>query len=323
VRDDSMTDLARRMRLAAGRVLDSLHPDQRCAATAPFDLIAHRLWTFFPGERPGARLGDLDDDQLGLALDLLASVHSQRALADAHLVIRIESVRRELSGRAGDAYRSLNYWLLITCDPGGSEPWAWRISGHHLLAQATVVGDMVAGAPHFFGSEPAEVLSGPHRGFRALPREEDLGRELALSLQEDQRSVGLLAPVAPAEIRTRFDPVATVPTGPAGFAYARLDRFQRELLDALLRQYLDRATAAVANQAWADLNNAGLDAIRFGWAGPLQRGAGHYYRVSGPSLLIEYDNTQDDANHIHSVWRDLRSDFGGDLLARHYAASHP
>src|SRR5437870_5125156 len=110
--DDDMVALAGCMRQAAARVLDALNPDQRRAATGPLDLIAHRLWTFFPGERPGVRLGDLDDDQLGLALDLLASVHSPRGRADAHLVIRIESVRRELSGRAGDPYRNLNYWLL-------------------------------------------------------------------------------------------------------------------------------------------------------------------------------------------------------------------
>jgi hypothetical protein len=163
------------------------------------------------------------------------------------------------------------------------------------------------------------VLEGPHAGLRALPREEDLARELMLTLQQDQRPMARIAVKAPADIASRFDPVAALPEQPRGIRYARLDRLQRELFVSLLRQYLDRAASAVANQAWTDITDAGLDQVCFGWAGPVEPGAGHYYALSGPSLLIEYDNTQDGANHIHSVWRDLRRDFAGDLLAQHYA----
>jgi hypothetical protein len=163
------------------------------------------------------------------------------------------------------------------------------------------------------------VLEGPHAGLRALPREEDLARELMLTLQEDQRQMAQIAVKAPADIASRWDPVAALPEQPRGIPYARLDRSQRELFMSLLRQYLDRAASAVANQAWTDITNAGLDQVYFGWAGPVEPGAGHYYALSGPILLIEYDNTQDQANHIHSVWRDLRRDFAGDLLAQHYA----
>jgi hypothetical protein len=240
-------------------------------------------------------------------------------------VIRIEAVRRELTlqqaGRAGvDPYRDLPYWLVVLGDPRSTDPWAWRINGHHLLAQATVVGDQVNGVPHFFGAEPATVLEGPHAGLRALPREEDLARELMLTLQEDQQRTAQIAGKAPADIASRWDPVAGLPQQPRGISYARLDRVQRELLVSLLRQYLDRATPAIANQAWTDITDAGLHQVCFGWAGPVEPGAGHYYALSGPSLLIEYDNTQDRANHIHSVWRDLRRDFAGDLLAQHYAS---
>jgi hypothetical protein len=227
----------------------------------------------------------------------LQLVHSVRGWSDLQLVIRIEAVRRELSlrqaGRAGvDPYRDLPYWLVVLGDPRGTDPWAWRINGHHLLAQA---------------------------GVRALPREEDLARELMLTLQQDQRPMARIAVKAPADIASRFDPVAALPEQPRGIRYARLDRLQRELFVSLLRQYLDRAASAVANQAWTDITDAGLDQVCFGWAGPVEPGAGHYYALSGPSLLIEYDNTQDGANHIHSVWRDLRRDFAGDLLAQHYA----
>jgi hypothetical protein len=162
-------------------------------------------------------------------------------------------------GRAGvDPYRDLPYWLVVLGDPTSTDPWAWRINGHHLLAQATVVGDQVNGVPHFFGAEPATVLEGPHAGLRALPREEDLARELMLALQEDQRRMARIAVKAPADIASRWDPVAALPEQPRGVRYARLDRLQRELFVSLLRQYVDRAASAIANQAWTDITDAGL-----------------------------------------------------------------
>lgn len=312
-----MADLAAAMRATVRGLVDQLDTDQRRRMIMPFDSDLHRSWTYFPGERPGIRLGDLDDAQLESALDLLQLIHSVRGWSDTQLLFSVEAVRQQLVRR-----RDLPYWLVVLGDPAGSQPWAWRINGHHLLAQATVVGDQVSGLPHFFGAAPATVLSGPHTGLRALPREEDLARELMLALQDDQRGTALIAVEAPADIASRWDPVAVVPEQPRGISYARLDRFQRELFVALLRQYVDRATPAVANQAWADITDAGLDQVHFGWAGPVESGAGHYYALTGPSLLIEYDNTQDDTNHIHSVWRDLRRDFAGDLLAHHYAHAH-
>jgi hypothetical protein len=323
----TMADLAAAMRAAVRVLVDRLDTEQRSRVVLPFDRDLHRLWTYFPGERPGIRLGDLADDQLEPALDLLQLVHSVRGWSDTQLVIGLEAARRELALQPSDRdsvdpRRDLPYWLVVLGDPSGTGPWAWRINGHHLLAQATIIGDQVRGVPHFFGAEPATVLAGPHVGLRALPREEDLARELMFMLQEDQRQTARIAVDAPRDIASRWDPVAALPDQPRGVSYARLDRLQRELFVALLRQYVDRAAPAVANQAWNDITDAGLEQVSFAWAGPIERGAGHYYALSGPSLLIEYDNTQQQANHIHSVWRDLRRDFAGDLLAQHYAGAH-
>ena len=319
-----MPDLAAAMRVAVVDLIDRLDIEERRRVMFPFDRDLHRHWTYLPGERPGLRLGDLGEAPLQQVLHLLQLLHSVRGWADAQLVIRIEAVRRELSlapaGSDGvDPYRDLPYWLVVLGDPTGPDPWAWRINGHHLLAQATVVRNQVSGVPHFFGAEPATVLEGPHSGLRALPREEDLGRELMLALQDDQRQMAHIAVAAPTDIASRWDPVAALPTQSRGVPYARLDRLQRELFVSLLRQYVDRAAPAVANRAWTDITDAGLAQVCFGWAGPVERRGGHYYALSGPTLLIEYDNTQDHANHIHSVWRDLRRDFAGDLLAQHYA----
>lgn len=314
----SMSDLAAAMRVTVRGLINELDIDQRRRMIMPFDAEQHRSWTYFPGDRAGIRLGELGDEQLELALDLLQLLHSVRGWSDTQLLFSMEAVRQEVSLR-----RDLRYWLVVLGDPAGTDPWAWRINGHHLLAQATVVGDQVGGLPHFFGAAPATVLAGPHAGLRTLPREEDLARELMLALQDDQRRTAQIAAEAPADIASRWDPVAVLPEQPRGISYAGLDRFQRELFVALLRQYVDRAAPAVANQAWADITDAGLDQVHFGWAGPVEPGAGHYYALTGPSLLIEYDKTQDQANHIHSVWRDLRRDFAGDLLAHHYSHAHP
>ena len=214
--------------------------------------------------------------------------------------------------------------MRVLGDPAGDEPWGWRINGHHLAVHAIVVGDRTTLTPHFIGSEPAVIPSGPDAGRRLLGLEEELARELAAGLDPDQRSLGISAEMAPDDILTRHDPVADPSLLPAGIGRDLLRPDQQELLDQLVRRYLDRAPAAYADRCWREAEEAGLDRIRFAWAGPTERGPGngHYYCVTAPDFLIEYDNTQDDANHAHSVWRHLRDDFGADPLRAHYAAHH-
>ncbi|MET0692377.1 MAG: DUF3500 domain-containing protein [Propionibacteriaceae bacterium] len=328
VSPEDMAVLARQMRGVAATLLDALDSAQRQAATTTFDRDELVDWTYLPGARPGVRIADLTAPQRDLASQLLLSSFSTRGEQDAVAVLRTESIRRgrDLAVPAATSvlagYRDPQYWLRILGDPAGADPWAWRISGHHLVAQATVVGDVVAATPQFFGTQPARVLDGPHAGFRGLPREEDLARQLVLLLGEDQRRLAILAPDLPFDIRTRDDPVATVAAVPPGLPYARMDAEQRAVFEELISQYVGRAAAAVSNRAWDDLRQAGLAHVSFGWAGNVDRGHGHYYAVSGPTLLLEYANTQDDANHVHSVWRDLRHDWAGDVLARHYR-QHP
>ena len=175
--------------------------------------------------------------------------------------------------------------------------------------------------PHFIGSEPAVIPSGPDAGRRLLALEEDLGTRPGWT-STSARSAS--APTAPDDILTRHDPVADPSLLPTGIGRDLLRPDQQELLDRLVRRYLDRAPASYADRCWRDAEAAGLDSIRFAWAGPTERGPGrgHYYCVTAPDFLIEYDNTQDDANHAHSVWRHLRDDFGADPLRAHYARHH-
>lgn len=317
-----LPELAGVMRRAALTLLAALDDRQRAAVSGPLDLREWHTWTYLPGDRPGLLLGELTAAQRELALDLLHTAFSPRGVSDLLMVQRTEEIRRELSPRDLTPVPHLDppYWLRVLGAPS-AEPWSWRVSGHHLVAQATVVGDRVATTPQFFGAQPAEVGTGPHRGFRSLPREQDLARELVLALEEDQRRQAVASTVAPDDIASRQDPaVSDFPA--AGLPRSRMDRRQGDLLEALVRQYLDRSPAAVADQAWSDVLDGGWGEVRFTWSGGLERGSGHYYAVTGPSFVLEYDNTQESGNHVHSVWRDRRQDFGADLLAQHHAAQH-
>lgn len=310
------------MRTAASALVESLDATQRQAVWGQLSRAEQHDWTYLPGERPGLLLGELGVGQRELALDLLYTAFSRRGVSDLLMVMRTEDIRRELSPADRSPLPHLDppYWLRILGTPS-AEPWSWRISGHHLVAQATVVGDRVSTTPQFFGAQPAEVGSGPHRGFQSLPREQDLARQLLLALEDDQRRLATASATAPDDIVSGQD--ASVLGFPAaGLARSRMDRRQGDLLEALVRQYLDRSPAAVADQAWSGILAAGWDDVRFTWSGGPERGTGHYYAVTGPTFVLEYDNTQESGNHVHSVWRDRQRDFGADLLARHYAAHH-
>ncbi|MGW5360069.1 DUF3500 domain-containing protein [Actinopolymorpha pittospori] len=322
----SQTGAAARMTAAATTFLAALSAEQRAAATAPFDTGDHRDWTYLPGSRPGLPLADMDDAQQGLAMELLATGLSAAGTDRAGAIMALDAVLRELEREAGvsnwerrDAKR---YWFRVLGDPGGDAPWAWRVNGHHLAVHLTVVGDRVAGTPQFFGANPALVPSGPHAGLRTLPESEDLARVLLGSLDADRRAVAIVDPIAPGDILTRHDPVADIGRVPRGLAYADMTEPQQGHLTTLLRHYLDRLTPEVAEESWQELVVAGLEQVTFCWAGSEQRGLGHYYALTAPPFLLEYDNTQNDNNHIHTVWRDLRHDWGEDLLAAHYARQH-
>ncbi|MFC7531727.1 DUF3500 domain-containing protein [Actinoplanes sp. GCM10030250] len=311
-------DDAARCALALVATLDS---DQLALVRGGLADAGLRRWTYLPGDRPGLPMEHLTAAQHDLAVELLRSAHSPGGGDLAVGAIEVERVRRGLtSGSPPDGDR---YWLRVLGDPESGEPWGWRINGHHLAVHVVVAPDgTTTFTPHFVGSEPAVVRHGPAAGRRILGPEEDLARELAGSLDADQRTLGISAEVAPDDILTRYDPVADPAVLPEGIGRDLLRPDQRNTLDRLVRRYLDRAPRAYAGACWREAEAAGLDRIRFAWAGPTDPGQGHYYCVRGTDFLIEYDNTQDNANHAHSVWRHLRDDFGGDPLRGHYARHH-
>jgi len=216
------------------------------------------------------------------------------------------------------------YFFSIFGTPSVKDTWGWRVEGHHVSLHFTVVnGTMVASSPSFFGSNPAEVRQGPKKGLRILGAEEDAARALLESLDASQRTKAIINGTAPGDMVTMAN-VNIDPLSPSGLDAGAMTVAQRELLMKLLDVYIGKMASDIADDRLARVRKAGIEKVGFAWAGETERGKKHYYRVQGPTFLIEYDNTQNDGNHIHSVWRDFNGDFGRDLLREHLKSTpHP
>jgi hypothetical protein len=301
---------------AARAFLASLDPPRRARAALPFDSDARLSFSYLPGSRPGLSLKEMTSDQRTAALSLLRASLSERGFATAETIRRLEDVLREIEGwTARDPER---YFLAVFGEPSESGVWGWRWEGHHLSLNWTLVaGGRIASAPQFLGANPADVRTGAMKGTRPLAGEEDLARSLVTSLDAAQRGSAILASRAPGDIVTGSERNAAI-RDDRGIVWSRLNEEQRGLLLALIGEFASVQPPAVAAGRLERIRRQGVDRLVFAWMGGLSKGQGHYYRVQGPSFLIEYDNTQNGANHIHSVWRDFQGDFGRDLLEEHY-----
>ena len=312
---------------AVRRWLEGLDPEQRARATFPFESLERFAWDYRPGTRQGLALADMTAPQRVAAMGILDASMSERGAGEVRAIIGLEPILGQLERQAGRpnwARRDPElYWFAAFGEPGGDSPWSWRLGGHHVAVQATVAdGRVIGSAPSFLGANPATVPSGPMAGHRAIDGEEALARAFLGSLSPEQRRVAVVDPVAPPDILSGNGRRADVRDVPTGIRHEQLEAPQREGLERVIRHYLDRSEADVAEAEWDRIRAADLSAVTFAWAGPDVPGRGHYYAIRGPNLLIEYDNTQDGANHIHAVWRDPTNDWGEDLLAAHYRTGH-
>jgi hypothetical protein len=310
--------LAGQMGTAAVSLLGRLDRGQHALAARPFADDAARRWLEYrPRQRPGACLAELSPAARKAAHRLLATGLSEHAYAQAMGIVALEEVldRKEQWQRGR---HSGDYWVSVYGDPENGQPWSWRFEGHHLSVTMTIAGQEVSPAPVFFGANPACVSYAGRPVSRPLGPEEDLVRALLDAMGTRDRAAAVVAGQAPADIRTATSPRASQGIEPLGVAAAALGPAARALLSQLAAAYLDRLPAELAAREAARLGGTDL---YFAWEGPLTPGARHYYRVQGDDLLIEYDTT-DDGNHAHTVLRRPRGDFGGDVLAAHYARAH-
>jgi hypothetical protein len=301
----------------ANRLLAALDADQRGKASFPFDTDERMNWHYIPKERKGLALRAMSPYQKHLAGALLAAGLSQTGYIKAVTIMSMEDVLRIIESDSGERRNPEKYYFSVFGTPSDSGTWGYRVEGHHLSQNYTIVNGKVIDGPSFFGANPAEVRQGPRKGLRALAEEDDLGIELIHALDEQQQKVAIVDPAAYKEILTAASRKAALQGQPSGITASKMNGRQFDALMALMEEYVRNVPDVLAEGRKARIDKSGRN-IYFAWSGGINRGDPHYYRVQTLSFLIEMDDTQDDANHIHSVWRDFTGDFGGDLLQQHY-----
>jgi Protein of unknown function (DUF3500) len=311
----------------ANRFLGSLTSEQQKKATYAFTDDERYNWHFIPkNDRKGVVLEELSDQQKENALSLLKLCMSETGYKKAASIMQLEVVLKALENRA-DSDNTRNpqkYYFSFFGTPAEKAVWGWRLEGHHCSINFSVEnGRLTAGTPGFMGSNPAIVPSGPEKGKQILKEETGMGFAFLHTLSSDQLSKAVIDAKAPGDIIT-FNNRKAMIENPKGIMYADLSKKQQAQMMDLVKLYIHRYTKLFADDMLKELQTAGLNKLQFAWAGDQQQDAnkGCYYRIQGPTIIIEYDNTQNNANHVHSVIRDLKHDFGGDELLAHYKQEH-
>lgn len=306
--------------------LSSLSPEQRQKATFPFDDEERFNWHFVPRDRKGVPLKEMTPAQRKLAMAILQTALSEQGYSKAKAIMEMEVLLKALEKLPPESTRRdpEKYYFSVFGKPAEQGPWAFRVEGHHLsLNFSSVVGRLVAETPAFMGSNPAVVPEGPEKGKQILKEEATLGFALVHSFSPEQLKKALINEVAPNELVTSNSRKALLEK-PEGILFSEMTADQKKVFQQLLNTYLNKFNPELAQDLRAKVEKAGLTKTYFAWAGSQTEeiGKAHYYRIHNPVLLIEYDNSQNNANHVHTVVRDLTNDFGEDALQAHYQ-KHP
>jgi hypothetical protein len=311
---------------AVNQFIESLNNSQRTAALYPFDSEERYNFHFIPRNRKGIAIGELNSNQKQAALQLIRSCLSEQATQKVTDIIALETLLKSIEGRQlDDRYRdSEKYYFTVFGVPGEKTIWGWRVEGHHVSFNFSVDQQkLVSGTPGFLGANPAVVKEGPEKGKEILKEETETGFALLKSLDQTASQKAVFSNSAPGDILTSANRKAMIDRQ-VGISYAEMNAEQKEKFLQLINLYVHRFTRLFAEDMLKEIQKAGLENLRFAWAGSTERAPGkaYYYRVQGPTIIIEYDNSQNNANHIHTVVRDLLHDFGGDMLLEHYRSAH-
>ncbi len=333
------------MQGAATAFLNSLSAEQKTKATMSVADDRRMEWHYVPRERKGLAVRDMTEAQKRHALalvDTIGPIGSKKVRAIMlldNLLRQLEPEKIKLEGHKGEIYeieRGEGYYsFAVYGTPAPKGAWGWSAEGHHVSVNITIVDGKISSTPFFLGSDPAEVKEGPQKGLRILAAEEDQARELLLSFDEAQRKAAIVSPTTHGDIVTfnnrKADPLYAPRVGvwSVGLPVSRMTAAQKTLLRRLLDTHLSNMPEEVAAERAKRLYASDFDQIFFAWTGSTKRAERYYYRVQGPTFLIEHDHSQpvsgvitdQTPNHIHDVWREFNGDFGEDLLRRHYDSS--
>jgi hypothetical protein len=293
---------------AALDFLIALPPHLRRKAVFPLGSPERLDWHYIPKERSGVALKEMDPRGKEAALNLLGAALSEKGYERSREIMQLERAVAEIEGDHA-TYDPQNYFFSVFGTPGNGAPWGWRVEGHHLSLSFTHAGDQIRVTPAFFGANPAHGTS--------VAPSEHLARDLMTRLPEAQKGVALIRIAAFDDIVSGPGREETLRT-PKGLPLARMGEAERNLAMALFEFFAEALRPNLAARERELVREAGVEKVHFAWAGELAPRRPHYWRLHGPSLLLEYDNTQNEADHIHAVWHDVGRDFGRDLLKAHY-----
>ena len=316
------------MAKAANTLLASLDAKQKAQATFKFAGEERTYWHFIPAEmlkgggRKGLQIKQMNSKQRELTHALLKTVLSESGHTKVKNIMFLEDILFVLEDKNRRFVRdSEAYHILVFGKPDNKGAWGWRFEGHHVSLNYTIVNGKLSVVPSFWASNPAVADFGPGRKLIALEVEEFAARELRNSLTTEQAKKAVIANKAPRDILTAALPEAKA-IKTSGIAYRDLNKNQQAQLTKLIKEYINRHRAVVAKEDLAKIEKVGLEKIYFSWAGSTKQFEPHYYRIQGPTFLLEYANTQNGANHIHATWRDFNGDFGRDVLREHIRKDH-
>ena len=306
---------------AAASFLATLDPAQKAKTNLPFDGDERENFHYTPRDRAGLPLKEMTDAQREAAMKLLDSALSEKGKLKVTQIMTLAGLLAEMEKDPVKRDPG-KYGLIVFGTPGDPKGWGWRFEGHHLSFSITLVGDKTSVTPSFLGSNPGEVREGRLKGLRVLAAEEDLARTLVSTLVAAGKSAVIFSEKPPGEIITAENRTVTA-LDPVGVLASEMSETQRTALLTLIAEYTGRYRSGAAAADMAKIKADGADKIRFGWAGGTQPGEAYYYRIQGPTFLMEACNVQNNANHVHAVWRDFNGDFGRDLLREHYKGDTP
>ena len=313
------------MSKSAKDFLSDLTSDQYSKVTFDFKSYERENWHYIPKLRNGLSRLEMNQNQLRSADDLIANSVNTNVYHQIKNIINLELILKEIEQKNGSLTFDRNpnlYYYSMFGYPDNKEPWGWRIEGHHVSLNFTIVDCYtILATPSFLGSNPARIKHGKQKESQILKDEEYFARKLFMSLDKNQQYKAVIYPVVPQEFITRASRRVEI-TEPVGLAANSMNATQRRLLISLIKVYINRQSLEFAKKTFKKIEGDGIDNIHFAWVGSEHAGQPHYYRIHGPCFFAEYDNTQDNANHIHSVWRDLNNDFGVDSLQTHYKNHH-
>jgi Protein of unknown function (DUF3500) len=304
--------------------LTTLSPELKLQAVFPLKHEERFNFNFVPLERKGPTFRDFNATQKTAALELLKASLSAQGFKKATDIIELEKALIIIEKQAPDSrYRDpLNYHFCIFGTPTADKAWGWKFEGHHISVNfVSNEGRIVSSTPSFFGSNPGIVTIEEQKGKQALKLESELALLLVNALSEEQLKTARVSEEAPKEIITGNSRKASN-IEPRGISFNALDDDQKKTFLQLLDVFVKNYELGFSKTLMEKIKKAGMDNLSFAWAGGLRYGVPHYYRIQGPMLLIEYDNIQNNANHVHTSVRDLTNDFAEDILREHYLSEH-